>query len=282
MRIIEKLLLRENWVVYKYLTNGLDLPLVGDHSSSIKGLFVDIDSPEYAIIRKRMEHFSFPRWEVLNIRRALYTEEELSDFEFFSMVSEAILHRFQGGWDLHSKLIYVMQHEQRGTKGIKRCPKCKDIIEVDDSIVLASAYFRRTDVAAPFYHQPMIFSDRLAQIIRDSGFTGISCGNSYVRVRGELQRKGQLAIISSYMPERLEDGNTAQPLCSCGRVRTPDYFTFQPLVFSGEGIDQTKDFNLTKEPSAGRITIVRKRVRDILVNERVKGITFLPALVKTS
>jgi len=25
---------------------------------------------------------------------------------------------------------------------------------------------------------------------------------------------------------------------------------------------------------------VRKRVRDILVNERVKGLTFLPALVK--
>ncbi|GEM_PF-2442662 len=279
MRIVEKLLLRENWVVYKYLTNGLDLPPVGNHSSSIKGLFVDIDSPEYAIIRKRMEHFSFPKLEVLEIRRALFSEEELRNFEFFSMIPEVILRSFQGG-DLSLKQVYVPQFDCKETKGIKRCPKCKDIIEVDDSILLGSAYFRRTDIAAPFFHQPMIFSDRLAQIIRDSGFTGISCGNSYVRIRGELQRKGQLAIISSYMPERLEDGNTAQPLCSCGRVRTPDYFTFKPLVFSGEGIDQTKDFNLTKEPSAGRITIVRKRVRDILVNERVKGLTFLPALVK--
>ncbi len=280
MRIIEKLLLMENWVVYKYLTNGLDLPPIGDHSSSIKGLFVDIASPEYAVIRKRMEHFSFPQREVIHMRRALYTEEELSGFEFFSMVPEAILYRFQGGSDLCSKFIYVWQHKQRGTKGIKRCPKCEDIIEVDDSIVLDSADFKRTDVAAPFFHQPMLFSDRLAKIIKDSGFTGISFGNSSVRVRGELKMKGQLAIISSYMPERLEDDKAAQPLCLCGRVRIPDYYTFKPLVFSKEGIDQAKDFNLTREPSAGRIAIVRRRVRNILNNEGISGFAFIPVTIK--
>lgn len=280
MRIIEKLLLRENWVVYKYLTNGLDLPPIGEYSSSIKGLFVDIDSPEYAVIRQRMKHFSFPSGEVLAIRRALFAEEELSGFEFFSMVPEAILYRFQGGSDLCSKFIYVWQHEQRGTKGIKRCLKCKDIIEVDDSIVLDSASFKYTDVAAPFFHQPLLFSDRLVKIIKDSGFTGISFGDSSVRMRGELKVKGKLAIISSYMPKRLEDDKAAQPLCLCGRVRIPDYYIFKPLVFSKEGIDQAKDFNLTREPSAGRITIIRKSVRDSLIHEGVKGLTFLPALIK--
>lgn len=279
MRIFEKLLLRENWVVYKYLTNGLDLPPVGDHSSSIKGLFVDVTSPEYGVIKKRMKHFSFPIHEVSTIRRVLFNEEELRNVEFFSMVPEAIFFHFQFS-ALGSKQVYVIQYEQRGTEGIKRCLKCEDIIEVDDSIVLDSVHFRRTDVAAPFFHQPMIFSNRLAQIVKDSGFTGISFGNCYVRVRGELQTKGQLAIISSYMPERLEDGNTAQPLCSCGRIRVPDYYIFEPLVFSGEGIDQVKDFALTREPSAGRITIVRKSVRDRLVQEKIKGFAFLPVLTR--
>lgn len=275
MEIYEKIRLGNNRIIHDYLVQNVHFDDRLGFSNSKDAICIPITSDSYDKIFNKLMLLYYRGHSFKRLRFALFSEQELANSRYFALVPSMLIESFITTSMSPEGEAYYLPIRLAKIRG-EYCSLCHEVLEVKGYIEIRESLMNGTDLVSAGNHELMIASDAFMSVIDKYQFSGIGF-RSYFSKQGVNRnfRKGLLSI-DSFMPKITHLPEERRRNCICGRIGTPDYWTYKTIGFSNIGIEATKDFNLTQERLHGRMVVVKKPVVDALIKEGMVGIQYIP------
>jgi len=277
MEIYEKIWLGGNRILHEYLVQSIHFDNRLGFSDDSDTICVPISTTGYRKISDRL-HLAYVRGHSLKRRRfALFSEREKESSKYFALVPTMLIEAFvqPSRFPVPEEKVNYFPTQLARIRG-KYCVTCHEVLEVKGYVEIMESLMQRTDLISAGNHELLIASDIFMSVINKHHFSGVRFENYYNEKNKRKDFKKGLLSIDSFMPKIAYLPEEWRRDCSCGRIGTPDYWTYKTISFSKEWIEDTKDFNLTQERLHGRMVVVKKPVVDALIKEGLVGIQYIP------
>ncbi len=277
MEIYEKIWLGCNRILHDYLVQGIHFDNRAGFSDDRETICIPINTTGYRKISDRLR-LAYVRGHSLKRRRfALFSEQEKESSKYFALVPSMLIETFvqPSRFPVPEEEVNYFPTQLAKIRG-KYCVTCHEVLEVKGYIEIKESLIQGTDLVSAGNHELLIASDAFMSVISNHHFSGIGFESYFSEHYRRKSFKKGLLSIDSFMPGITYLPEEWRRHCGCGRIGTPDYWTYKTISFSNRGIESTKDFNLTQERLHGRMVVVKKPVVDALIKEGIIGIQYIP------